>query len=51
MKMKKKERKSQVGGGMCTKNGSYREKEKSQGGVRVDVRGRVGGGGVRVDVN
>ena len=28
------------GGGICTKNGSYSEKEKSQ-----------GGGGVRVDVN
>ena len=27
---------------MCTKNGSYCEKEKSQGG---------GGGGVRVDMN
>ena len=41
MKMNKKERKSQGGVGMCTKNGSYCEKEKSQG----------GGGGVRVDVN
>ena len=37
MKMK---RKSQGGGGMCTKNGSYCEKEKS-GGVRVDVNGEV----------
>ena len=27
------------GGGICTKNGSYSEKEKSQGGgVRVDVK-------------
>ena len=26
MKMKKKERKSQGGGGMCTKNGNYCEK-------------------------
>ena len=42
MKMKKKERKSQGGGGMCTKNGSYCEKEKKLGG---------GEGGVRVDVN
>ena len=42
MKMKKKERKSQGGGGMCTKNGSYCEKEKkSGGGVRVDVNGEV----------
>ena len=39
---KKKERKSQGGGGMCTKNGSYCEKEKKLGG---------GGGGVRMDVN
>ena len=31
----------QGGGGICKKNGSYCEKEKSQG----------GGGGVRVDVN
>ena len=31
------------GGGMCTKNGSYCEKEKK-------VKS-VGGGGVRVDVN
>ena len=31
MKMKK-ERKSQGGGGMCTKNGSYCEKEKKSGG-------------------
>ena len=42
VKMLKKGRKSQGGGGMCTKNGSYCEKEKSQWG---------GGGGVRVDVN
>ena len=43
MKMKKKERKSQGGGEMCTKNGSYCEKEKkgSGGGVRVDVNGEV----------
>ena len=40
MKMKK-ERKSQGGGGMCTKNESYCEKEKKSG----------GGGGVRVNVN
>ena len=32
----------QGGGGICKKNGSYCEKEKSQGG---------GGGWVRVDVN
>ena len=31
MKMKNKERKSQGGGGMCTKNGSYCEKEKKSG--------------------
>ena len=52
------------GGGICTKNGSYSETEKSQGGgvggVRVDVNGEVkllwkfkkkkigGGGGGRV---
>ena len=36
----KKERKSQGGGGMCTKNGSCCEKEKSRG-VRVDVNGEV----------
>ena len=41
MKMKK-ERKSQGGGGMCTKNGNYCEKEKKLGG---------GGGAVRVNVN
>ena len=29
------------GGGICTKNGSYCEKEKSQGGFRVDVNGEV----------
>ena len=39
----KRKRKSQGEGGMCTKNGSYCEKEK--------VRGGGGGGGVRVDVN
>ena len=32
-------------GGICTKNGSYCEKEKKLGG------GGGGGGGVRVDVN
>ena len=32
------------GGGICTKTGSYCEKEKKAGG------GGVGGGGVRVDV-
>ena len=33
----------QGGGGICTKKGSYCEKEKSQGGggVRVDVNGEV----------
>ena len=32
----------QGGGGICTKNGSYCEKEKSRGGgVRVDVNGEV----------
>ena len=37
----------QGGGGICTKNGSYCEKEKkSRGGG-----GGGGGGGVRVDVN
>ena len=40
VKMKKREKKS-GGGGMCTKNGSYCEKEKSQGGFRVDVNGEV----------
>ena len=35
------------GGGICTKNGSYCEKEKSQG----EGGGGGGGGGVRVDVN
>ena len=33
----------QGGGGICTKNGSYCEKEKKV--------GEVGGGGFRVDVN
>ena len=32
MKMKKKREKSQGEGGMCTKNGSYCEKEKKSGG-------------------
>ena len=44
MKMKKREKKS-GGRGMCTKNGSYCEKEKKSGGggvvVRVDVNGEV----------
>ena len=35
----------QGGGGICTKNGSYCEKEKKEwrwgGGVRVDVNGEV----------
>ena len=48
MKMKKEREK--VRGGMCTKNGSYCEKEKKSGeggggglgvGVRVDVNGEV----------
>ena len=39
VKMKKKEKKS-GGGWMCTKNGSYCEKEKVRG-VRVDVNGEV----------
>ena len=42
--VKKREKKSggRGGGGMCTKNGSYCEKEKkSVGGVRVDVNGEV----------
>ena len=43
-KMKKKREKVR-GGGMCTKNGSYCEKEKKSGGrggaVRVDVNGEV----------
>ena len=29
------------GGGICTKNGSYCEKEKKSGGVRVDVNDEV----------
>ena len=43
MKMKKKEREKVRGDGeMCTKNGSYCEKEKkTRGGVRVDVNGEV----------
>ena len=56
MKMKK-ERKSQGGGGMCTKNGSYCEKEKSQGVqgrcerrseafVKIQKKKKLGGGGV-----
>ena len=40
MKMLKKRRKSQGEGGMCTKNGSYCEKEKKVSG------GGGGGGGV-----
>ena len=35
------------GGGICTKNGSYREKEKKVG----EVGGGGGGGGGGVDVN
>ena len=31
----------QGGGGICKKNGSYCEKEKSHGGIRVDVNGEV----------
>ena len=47
MKMLKKGEKVRGGGGECTKNGSYCEKEKkSQWGG-----GGGGGGGVRVDVN
>ena len=42
MKMKKREKKS-GGRVMCTKNGSYCEKERKS--------GEGGGGGVRVDVN
>ena len=47
MKMLKKgeKAKGEGGGGMCTKNGSYCEKEKKVswggGGVRVDVNGEV----------
>ena len=44
MKMLKKGEKVRGEGGMCTKNGSYCEKEKK-------VRGGGGGGGVRVYVN
>ena len=40
MKMKKRGKKS-VGRVMCTKNGSYCEKVKGGGGVRVDVNGEV----------
>ena len=40
MKKKKREKKS-GGGGMCTKNGSYCEKEKKSRGVGVDVNGEV----------
>ena len=39
MKMKRRE-KVRGEGGMCTKNGSYCEKEKVRG-VRVDVNGEV----------
>ena len=36
------QRQGEGGGRICTKNGSYCEKEKSQGeGVRVDVNGEV----------
>ena len=38
----------QGGGGICTKNGSYCEKEKKS---RGGGGGGGGGGGVRVDVN
>ena len=31
----------QRGGGICTKNGSFCEKEKKSGGVRVNVNGEV----------
>ena len=41
MKMKKKREKVRLDGGMCTKNGSYCEKEKKSGGVRVGVIGEV----------
>ena len=40
----------QGGGGICTKNGSYCEKEKKVGEVGGGGGGG-GGGGVRVDVN
>ena len=40
MKKTKREKKS-GGGGMCTKNGSYCEKEKKVKGVGVDVNGEV----------
>ena len=42
--LKKGEKVRGEGGGMCTKNGSYCEKEKKS-------VGGGGGGGVRVDVN
>ena len=42
MKMLKKGRKSQGGGGMCTKNGSYCEKEME---VIVKRKKKVSGGG------
>ena len=42
MKMLKKGEKVRGEGGMCTKNGSYCEKEKKvRGGVRVYVNGEV----------
>ena len=43
VKMLKKGEKVRGEGGMCTKNGSYCEKEKKSvgGGVRVDVNGEV----------
>ena len=51
VKMLKKGRKSQgEGGGMCTKNGSYCEKEKKSVGGGSQWGGG-GGVGVRVDVN
>ena len=40
----------QGGGGICTKNGSYCEKEKKRVG-EVGGGGGGGGGGVRVNVN
>ena len=41
MKKKKKREKVRGEGGVCTKNGSYCEKEKKSRGVRVDVNGEV----------
>ena len=53
MKMLKKGRKSQGRGGMCTKNGSYCEKEKKSvgGSGQGGGGGGSGWGGVRVDGN